>query len=218
MTKRLKRTFQPDPSCVLYLPLYDLDGVAFQSREHYGRLCTPSGAFWTPQGWSFDATNDYITLTAIQPMPIVGTISIWAYKANWAGGGTRILFNVGATDNQLLLYRVYDNTARLLITTATVDQVDINSGALSGAGWKYFEVLYGLNNTSLFINQIQIGSTDTVCTMPTFAAGWVTRLGNSYAATTSPFDGIIGEIIIHGRQLTLPERTNQYLATSWRYK
>lgn len=213
----IRRRFRPDPSTHLYLPLYDLDGAAFQSRDHYGHLCTPSGAIWTPQGWNFDATNDYITLTAIQPMPSEGTISIWAYKANWAGGGTRVLFNAGATDNQLLLYRVSDNTVRLLITTGAVDQVDIVSDALSGAGWKYFEVLYGLNNTSLFINLVQIGATDVACTIPTFVAGWVTRLGNLYSATIGSFDGIIGEIIIHSGQLTWPERSRLYNLTKGRY-
>lgn len=215
---RITREFITDPSCFLSLPLYKLDGASIRSEDARGHLCVVTGATWTSQGRAVDATDDYITLTAIQPMPAQGTISIWAYKSDWGGGGTRALFDCGDANNRFLLYRQTDNTSRLLITTVTVDQVDINGGVLSGAGWKYFEVLYGLNNTSLFIDLVQQGVTDTSCTMPTFAAGWVTRLGNFFSATNGAFGGTIGEVIIHNRQLTFPERRNLWLATKWRYR
>lgn len=210
------------PARHLYLPLWhpELNGSSFISRDHYGHLVTVSGATWGATGRTFDATNDYITLTAIQPMPAVGYIGIWAYKDDWAPGATRALFDAGAADgggSRLGLWVAATNVARCLITTGGVDQVDINSDALSGAGWKYFEILYGLNNTSFFIDLAQIGSTDVACTMPTFAAGWVTRLGNLYSNTAGSFDGIIGEIIIQSGQPTLAERQSQYFATLPRY-
>ena len=45
-----KRRFKLDPSLVLYLPLYELDGSSFRSRDAYGHLATVTGALWTPQG------------------------------------------------------------------------------------------------------------------------------------------------------------------------
>jgi len=51
---QVKRDFIFDPSLVLYLPLYQLDGWAFMSRDAYGHLCSVTGAKWTPQGRDLD--------------------------------------------------------------------------------------------------------------------------------------------------------------------
>ena len=40
--------FKYDPSLVLYLPLGELDGDKFMSRDAYGHLCAVTGATWTP--------------------------------------------------------------------------------------------------------------------------------------------------------------------------
>ena len=57
------RSFILDPTLRLYLPLWKLDGASFASRDAYGHLCTPVGAFWTPQGYDFDGVDDKITVT-----------------------------------------------------------------------------------------------------------------------------------------------------------
>ena len=49
-----------DPSLVLYLPLYEMDGASFASRDAYGHRCTVTGALWRPNGRYFDAVNDGI--------------------------------------------------------------------------------------------------------------------------------------------------------------
>ena len=52
--------FLLDPSLVLYLPLYQLDGASFMSRDAYGHLGVNYGSTWTPQGRSFDGVDDYV--------------------------------------------------------------------------------------------------------------------------------------------------------------
>jgi len=58
----VERDFIFDPSLVLYLPLYKLDGASFMSQDAHGHLCTVTGALWTPQSRYFDGTDDYITV------------------------------------------------------------------------------------------------------------------------------------------------------------
>jgi len=51
-----------DPACVLFLPLWRMDGSSFASQDKYGHLCTKHGnPYWTPQGWVFDGDDDAVT-------------------------------------------------------------------------------------------------------------------------------------------------------------
>ena len=56
---RIKSDFIFDPSLALYLPLYELDGASFVSRDAYGYLCTITGASWKLRGYKFDGVDDY---------------------------------------------------------------------------------------------------------------------------------------------------------------
>ena len=49
-----------DPGLVLYLPLYELDGSSFMSRDAHGHSCMVTGAKWRPNGHYFDGVDDYI--------------------------------------------------------------------------------------------------------------------------------------------------------------
>lgn len=68
-----------DPSLVLHLPLRELDGDSFMSRDAYGHLATVTGATWTPHGRIFDGTDDYITVPyhAILNLRVDFTIIMW---------------------------------------------------------------------------------------------------------------------------------------------
>src|SRR3972149_6505876 len=77
---KVRRKFQYDPSCVLYLPLYELDGASFASRDAYGHLCTVTGATWGLQGRTFNGTSDWIncgTSSILVPPQI--TLEFWLY-------------------------------------------------------------------------------------------------------------------------------------------
>ena len=54
-----------DPSLKLWLPLAHMEGPAgaasLRSHDAYGLSLTPTGAFWTPDGWYFDGVDDEIT-------------------------------------------------------------------------------------------------------------------------------------------------------------
>ncbi|GAG96548.1 unnamed protein product [marine sediment metagenome] len=93
-------SFSFDPSLVLYLPFYDLDGVSFASKDHYGRLCTATGALWLPNGRYFDGVNDRVVLASALNEVSVGhpfTILLWV-KIDAGADGVIFANSLGAND------------------------------------------------------------------------------------------------------------------------
>ena len=68
-----------DPYLVLYLPLYQLDGSSFASRDAYGNPGTVAGALWRPQGRFFDAIDDVLDCGNGTSLQITEEISIDAW-------------------------------------------------------------------------------------------------------------------------------------------
>src|SRR3990172_13167350 len=84
----LKDKFIYDPSLVFYVPLYELDGTTFQSKDAYGHLCTVTGALWRPQGRDFDGTDDVISAPDHNALDITGTVTLisWFYPYTTSDG------------------------------------------------------------------------------------------------------------------------------------
>ena len=69
-----------DPSLVLDLPLYELDGASFMSKDTYGHLCTVTNTLWRLDGRHF-AGADFIncgTGPSLAPSNAL-TIEGWFY-------------------------------------------------------------------------------------------------------------------------------------------
>ena len=67
-----------DPSLVLYLPFYQLDGASFMSKDKHGYPCTVTGALWRPDGHYFDGTDDKIVVPDAASLDITTGITIEA--------------------------------------------------------------------------------------------------------------------------------------------
>ncbi len=211
------RDFIRDPSLVLDLPLYKLDGASFMSRDAYGHLCVVTGALWRPQGRDFDGNDDYIDCGGGIGLPIGNsdrTIELWVKPdtlANWTGfflygtlaAGGAILFYTGSDGDRLLLGRHgLSVTSSLVLTTgvfqhivATVSAGDQVNFSLDGqhAG------PYTLSGIDTTLNVTYIGMGGGACDDPNM-------------------DGLIGEVRIYSRALTPLEIQHNYLATKWRYQ
>lgn len=107
-----------DPSLKLWLPLSYMEGAALASKDAYATPLTPTGCFWTPDGWFFDGIDDCINATAastkrldfttedfsaIARMKVIdiGGSQYILYRGSWNNGGW--LFSFGVTEN-LTLY------------------------------------------------------------------------------------------------------------------
>ena len=208
-----------DPSLVLYLPLYGLDGSSFASKDAYGHTCAVTGALWRPNGRYLDATDDRLDVAnnpALQPTE--STVIVW-FKCTADSSAYRDLIT-STTDsngnNQAYHLRINQTTGVLYGRSGN----GTANASLSGVGdltaaTEFSMATMTLDNThiSLFLNG-EINGTPVARVAGVHTDTNPIRIGNMYGA----FGGTIGEILVYNRPLTAQEIQHNYLATKWRYR
>ena len=218
-----------DLGLVLYLPLCELDGSSFMSKDAYGHSCTATGALWRPQGRLFDGVDDAISCGSDTSIDNI-----------WAGGGTVIAWinpasdgenNVGQIANKekwlfyvsaeaaskvklTFVHKVISGNDGIWVTTNTV--VDINTWSMCTVTFDKDSIL---NNPTIYINAESVAVVETTAPQNSFIteASETLLLGNNSAGAWT-FDGYIGETFGYGRALTPQEIQHHYLSTKWRYQ
>ena len=217
-----------DPSLVLYLPLYRLDGASFISRDAYGHLCTVTGALWTPQGRSFNGVDDYINCGKLASLNNLSAFTLIAYIYPKTAGeldSGRIFHK--ALDNNTSgwrwncasiskdLYFSVDYATTVLVSRSKINFITFNAWNLVALTW---DGSVTAANVHQYCNGVESSSyqtqTDGAGARVT-DAGSDLLLGNT-PDTTKSYDGIIGEVPIYNRVLTVAEIQNNYPATKWR--
>ena len=197
-----------DPGLVLYLPLYELDGVSFVSKDACGRLCAAAGASWKPDGRDFDGSGDKISL------PGILTSGDWSFLM-WVNS------------------RAQDDTANVILHTAggwnffyggTGANYQNKFGAEGSGYWKAATDIT-LNSWQMvgcairasdgyhyfYRNGLPDGSADGVAHYPSNPCIG-SRVSDYF------FNGKIGEVAIYRRLLSATEFFRNYLETKWRYR
>ena len=207
-----------DPSLVLYLPLYELDGASFMSKDKHGHLCTVTGAVWRPNGHYFDGTDDYINCGAPSVLDFTSqdfTVEAW-------------LKRVVAQNSDIYCHGLYSADGyRLFLSSAGSLQLNTNqSGAhqdsISADGEITNDVWFHIVATRLgttgkvYKNGTDITSTGASHIDPTTSSRNV-YIGQ-YDLDSQRFGGYIGEVRVYNRALTPTEIQYNYLATKWRYR
>ena len=216
-------SFILDPYLVLYLPLYELDGASFMSRDAYGHLCTVTGAGWRPNGRYFDGVDDIINCGNAVSLQLAGamTAELWinptigtASDVMGKGGNgeyAAFLFQLLAT-GQLYFSQSVDGASWGTSIGSTVN--------LSSNTWFHIVGVSDLTIATLYINTVVRGTDATPA--PSL---WNASVSVSVGAGIKPsnqaignyFTNYIGEVRIYNRALTPAEIMNNYLATKWRY-
>lgn len=207
-----------DPSLVLYLPLYGLDGSSFMSKDAYGHLCTVAGATWTPQGRKFDGTDDYISVPDHSSLDITSAITVmaWARFNNIPLGNEIALNKEGAyraivspeVDDDQPCFRVYIGGAWRNVIADTVLTTDTFYHIVGTYDGSYIRIYVNGVEDATPVSQsgnIATSANDLVIGDYVAGGGW-------------NFAGCIGEVLIYNRALTLQEIQHHYLATKWRYR
>lgn len=214
-----------DPSLVLYLPLYKLDGASIMSRDAYGHLGTVTGALWRPNGRSFDGDDDIDvgdnSLFELQDF----SLSIWAkvtddathsalvnLQVDRAGSGNMAGIETLYTNANKFMFRVTTD-ANTMEGPTTDDTIALNT---------WFQAVFTKSGTAakIYINgDLSKEGTLTTATVY-YVSGHNTRVGVSWSGTAKNtfMNGTIGEVLVHNRALTSLEIQNIYLATKWRYR
>jgi len=225
----IKRDFIFDPSLVLYLPLYELDGASFMSKDSHGHLCTVTGALWRPNGRWFDGVDDKAEIdTPKFDTDQVGTLEAWVYPEatgltfashahpGYASTNNQITFEVATTGR--ISYDVWISAVHVLEVHTPEDSYVLNG----------FNHLVFTSDGSLI--RIYIDSQVQILTITTGinTGQWFGDVVVAYLFTLGglrtnlgliqDFKGIIGELRYYNRALTPLEIQHNYLATKWRYR
>ena len=212
------KQFFYDPSLVLYLPLYQLDGASFMSRDACGHLCAVTGALWTPQGRYFDGVDDYINALHHASLDCTAiTVEVWTKisgypatdwtdfvcKGDYKGWGIRVLSSgelwatFGGTPN---------NKACRISLTSSLDT------------WYHLAATDVVNGNIVPYLNGTMGTPVAMTTDTQFNSIHPVDIGTGKIVAVPYFKGLVGEVRIYSRALTPLEIQRNYLATKWRYQ
>jgi hypothetical protein len=223
-----KSDYIRDPSLVLDLPLYTLDGASFMSKDAYGHRCTNLGSIWTPQGRSFDGVDDYVDLDAsivfdfkaVSAKPF--TLSVWSFQKSYPID-SQTFAAIGTTHFNAISFN-WDLNGNLFIIADTSGTFswDILSRSVSSVSLNTWSFATFTRDTSgnyiFYIDGTDAGGRFTD-TRNLFIDINRLRIAGHYAlAQGHMFNGLIGELCIYNRALTPQEIQHNYLATKWRYR
>ncbi len=208
----IKLDFIFDPSLVLHLPLYELDGSSFMAKDACGHLCTAIGALWRAGGRYFDGSDDYINTEASVAFDIDNkdfTFELWvnvptSADIGWAG----IIIGSSYTSG-------YDLAAgRLLCGTGLPLYIDFQA-TVPRDRWYHLLATHdaAAKKGSIYIDSAFIASSNYVGSLPT--SDQIVRIGRE---SSHYLNALIGEVRIYNRVLTSLEIQHNYLATKWRYQ
>lgn len=203
--QKLEREFLFDPNLCLYLPLYELDGGSFMSKDAYGHLCTVIGALWRPSGRTFDGIDDAIDFTPAITMTDDFTLIAWLKRSDEVGYD----FWLAGVSNDDRVAWVEANTYIIVAGNPVWSQ----SGAAPIVGRWSFVVLKRIDGT-LYLS---IDNKDPISDAGNSGTSYWETVG-SQAGHSLSWGGSIGEVWIYNRGLNRLEDQRNYLATKWRYQ
>ena len=210
-----------DPSLMLYLPLYQLDGSSFISRDVHGHLCTVTGALWRPNGRNFDGSDDYIeipaTSTQLDFTSEDFTIFMWVKFSDVSSSHILFLRSDFSTTGYYAIVRSTASIRFYTLQAGPTSQTSATSASEVTTG-VWYNLVFVRDGTSVKIYKDTVDRTTSSGTHidPDTDAG-VTRIGIR-RDNANDFAGTIGEVWVYNRALTPVEIQRNYLATKWRYQ
>jgi len=202
--------FAFDPSCVLYLPLYKLDGASFMSKDQYGHLCTSTNTLWTPQGRTFPG-DGYINLGTGMSTKFANGMSalLWMNVTTLTSHHTLI----GQPTVNEITFAIDVATGKLrVIFTNVVINWYYSTGAITVGTWALVGFTFDNSTLTFYINGVAAGTDALSGSIGTLTEALLESNGG-----LGYFTGQHGEVILYSRALMPLEVQHNYLNTKWRY-
>ncbi len=220
----MKRGFIRDPSLVLYLPLWKLDGNSIRSEDAYGHSCVVTGAVWGIQGRSLDGISNKISVSVnsvFAPGANNFTVIFWL-KRNGNDAAVDVIGirpNAAGTSGWILTFQAGAGNLESYVSTIAGGW-DLAMGVFLEpiADLTWTQIILERVGASLNLYQNTIANATTVNlgagVIDNPAGLFIGACGDGTRATKC----FIGEVEYYNRALSAPERQNLYLATRWRYR
>lgn len=209
--------FIRDPSLVLYVPLYKLDGNPIISEDSYGHKCTiTSGPLWSPRGHIFDGSNDEVVCGTNNALSITTedfTFLVWSRLDTT--GSHRVVIGGSTTDAPHLFSR---SNETILLSKPSIANAPIASTTMPINRWVFWGCVFDSYRTTNNCEYIFNGLSDGIVTFDQNFGALTNNIGVGNNAGAWHWNGLIGEVAIYKRKLTRQEWQDIYIKTRWRYQ
>lgn len=201
---------------LLYLPLWALKGSPFKSVDAYGHTCTVIGALWTPQGRTFDHSDDDIDTG--DPIDVLNdyTLEAWIKRANTDDEYLTIMSNIDGANGYI--FDIWGAVG------ADLDKLGFNSGGdwfystgtIADTNWHHAVV--SLSATNVYTFYLDKAADGTGAGTITSSSSVNCFIGQQGAGDINVYRGTIGEVRIYNRVLSAAGVAHNYNCTAWRYR
>ena len=216
--------FLHDPSLVFYADFAKHDAATFMSDDHYGHLCTRTGAVWRLNGHYFDGSDDYISIPKEALNPLTSyTFEFWVYDLGKANGRLLNNYEAGAVN---YMYGPSSNNGVIEWYVRNNASLGWKLGLVAPSAWSFNEwhhlCLTWDGSTTTNAGRIEVDGLlvkEGTATEAAVACDGTIDWRMGYATNDSwPFNGTVREFRAYSRVLTPGERQRNRLATKRRYK
>jgi len=212
-----------DTNLVLFLPLYELDGVSIRDKSAYSRICTVTGAAFQSQGRLFDGADDQIDGGNIgQPLH---TVEMWLNPLKQitpASSGEAVVRLSSA-------YGAAFGSTTGLIANETLAILETSGGgarrtAITNFNFetRFYHIVFAWNIEQSRYDCYINGEPQTVVAAPNGHVPLITSdsfiLARREPSSNTWGNILCGEVRAFNRPLDYPEIQQNYLATKWRYR
>jgi len=208
----LDRRLALDPSLVLSLPLRQLDGASFMSRDAYGHLCTDHSSLWKLDGRLFDGVNDYVDCGNSDELQNSNmSVSAWI-KVPDASTQVPVVSKGSGTAATGTGYHfiVYFNKLYVCWYDGNGDRILVPKGTINNNIWHHIAFTHDniTNTIYYYINGIEVGTIPATGYTPS-SSSYNTDIGKfSYFALY--FNGSVSDVRIWSRALSSLEVKRLY--------
>ena len=225
----ITREFVHDPSLVLYLPLYKLDGKEIVSQDAYGHVATVTGALWEIGGRRFDGADDKISIPDHTVLDIgTGDFSIMVIGLSMVENGEVLQMFVEKRNNvaPYLGYAFYygdssDNMNVQINDTVNTSVASDTLGDMQDGVKRSYAVTVDRNSATgvlFYRDGVQWGAAkDGTASQGSIANTIPITIGLAFGDTFD-LEGTMSEVFIYNRALSPLEIQRNYLATKWRFQ
>lgn len=205
----LQLTVQPG-GMLLYYGLDEASGAFVRdssiNANNGNAVSTPS---WTGGrvggGVSLNGSSQYVTGPDVDSSTNI-TISAWVNPT--ASQTSSIISKHSSTSDNQGRLSLASNTPSFTITTGGTQRTATAGSALPSSSWSHIVGTYDGSNVRLYVNGVQAGTSAGTGAIATNALAWT--IGRDANASSNYFNGVIDEVKVLNRALTLNEVDAEY--------